>query len=432
MKASILIILLFTSFYVSAQRPLKYEDISKENETYPLGKNTFARITISAKANLHPYFKSDDKLQTPAKIDTLGEKIYYHLHLDVSQPGVRKNLEINISGFNPLDIPLILNANRWYRYNIYDPDSTMVDCYNQLMREGLNLFTNGMYDEAKEKYLSIKGCSEIGDMERVNNQIALIDSIQKWSILADADFARSDYSSAIKNFQRILENNPKDSYNRIRLMEVQQQQTKDCAVLFQIAENYFNEKDYNNARPLYEKIVEKSCNESSLALEKLQKIRSTRQHALTYEYADNAPIGLSTGNYKEHKVGGYFTIRFNPDLFELIRNERSEELKPELNISFGWTLKIVKPVWIFFGPGYTGVGQYVYAEDDINKEDNPTLKIYNAVSPELGLLGKIPLGKQTKVGITLRYTFQYRFALEKETSGYMGKTRNVFGVGLCF
>jgi tetratricopeptide (TPR) repeat protein len=434
MKASILIILLFITFCVFAQRPLEYEDISKENETYPLGKNTFAHVTISAKADFRPYFKSGDRLQTPAKTDTLGGKVYYHLHLDVPQPGTRKTVEINVSGFSPLDIPLVLDANRWYRYNIYDPDSTIVDCYNQLMREGMNLFTSGMYEEAQEKYLSVKRCSEIEDMEKVNKQITLIDSIQKWSVLADAAFARSDYSYAIKGFQHILENNPKDSYNRIRLIEAQQQQTKDCAALFGMAENYFEDKDYKSAKPLYEQVVEKSCNESSSALEKLQKIRSKGQlsHSLTYEYADNVPIGLSTGNYKEHKAGGYFTLRFNPDLFELIRTDGDEELKPELNVSFGWTLKVVKPVWIFFGPGYTGVGQYVYAAENINKEKDSTLKICSAISPEVGLLGKIPLGRNAKVGITLRYTFQYRFAIDKEYDEYIGKTKHVFGIGLCF
>ncbi|MDR1458811.1 MAG: hypothetical protein LBI60_01145 [Bacteroidales bacterium] len=431
MKTTILLIaLLFTTFCVSAQRPLKYDNYSKENEVYALGKNTFARVTISTKISLHPYFKSDDMLQTPAKIDTLGDKVYHHLHLGVPQPGTRKTLEINVNGFSPISIPLILNANSWYRYHIYDPDSTIVDCYNQLMREGMNLFTNGMYKEAIEKYLSVKKCSEIEDMERVNKQIALIDSIQKWSILADAAFARSDYSTAIKNFQHILENNPKDSYNRIRLMEARQQQTKDCAALFRMAENYFYDNDNNSAKPLYEKVVEKSCNESSLALEKLQKIRSKGQlsHSLTYEYAGNVPIGLSTGSYKEHKAGGYFTFRFNPDLFEMIRTDGDEELKPELNVSFGWALKVVKPIWIFFGPGYTGVGQYVYTAEDINKEEGPTLKIYSAISPEVGLLGKIPLGRNAKVGITLRYTFQYRFAIDKESEDYIGKIRNVFGI----
>ena len=48
------------------------------------------------------------------------------------------------------------------------------------------------------------------------------------------------------------------------------------------------------------------------------------------------------------------------------------------------------------------------------------------------LLGKIRLGKGIGIGIALRYTFQYRYAIEKDTEDYIGKTRHVFGVGFCF
>ena len=154
---------------------------------------------------------------------------------------------------------------------------------------------------------------------------------------------------------------------------------------------------------------------------------------MTYEISHNTPIGLSTGNYKDHKSSGYFTIRLNSDLFELARTAGDEKLKPELNISFGWTIKIINPVWIFFGPGYTGVGQYVAKKDNVaqeNGEKKLDLKIGNAVSPEVGLLGKIIITDQ--IGIALRYTYQYRFALDKDMQDYIGKSRHVFGIGICF
>jgi hypothetical protein len=121
----------------------------------------------------------------------------------------------------------------------------------------------------------------------------------------------------------------------------------------------------------------------------------------------------------------------NKEVFEAARTNLDSVAKPELNVSFGWTIKIVKPVWIFFGPGYTGVGKYIDDKaDSVNNEEILKLKISHAVSPEIGLVCKIPLAE--KIGITLRYTFQYRFAMNKEEIDYIGKTRQVFGIGLCF
>jgi tetratricopeptide (TPR) repeat protein len=329
----------------------------------------------------------------------------------------------------------VLNIDRWYRYDVYDPDPTIVDCYNQLMREGMNLFTNGMYEEAKGKYESVKNCSKVSDIGKVNEQIATIDSIQQWRMMADAAFARSKYADAIKDCQKILEKNPKDEYNRNRLTEARTQLRDDCGAIFRMAQTYFDEKDFGSAKPLYEQVIDKSCNESTLAYEKLREIRSKKQlpHALTYEYSDKIPIGISSGNYKEHKASGYFTLRFNPEMFELLRtNEDNKELRPELNVSFGWTVKIVKPVWIFFGPGYTGVGKYIVDEKEGNSGEDEKLKltIKHAVSPEAGLVGKVNLTDH--IGLVLRYTFQYRYALEKEATDFIGKTRHVFGVGFCF
>jgi hypothetical protein len=205
---------------------------------------------------------------------------------------------------------------------------------------------------------------------------------------------------------------------------------------FTNAEGFFIEKDYENAKDLYKKVVSLGCYNSANATVRLQEIKEIEKnkqqlsHVLTYEYADNTSIGISTGNYKEHKTSGYFTLRLNPDVFETMRSNLEDSKKPEINVSFGWTIKTVKPIWIFFGPGYTGVGEYVYDEEDINKEDDPKIKIHSAVSPEIGLLGKIKITKG--FGVALRYTFQYRFALKKDTEDYIGKTKHVFGFGFCF
>ncbi len=154
-------------------------------------------------------------------------------------------------------------------------------------------------------------------------------------------------------------------------------------------------------------------------------------HVLTYEFEKDVSIGFSTGKYNDNKSGGYFTLRANKGAFEAIRSNLDADARPELDLSFGWTIKIVKPMWIFFGPGYTGVGKYLPGVTSSGlTEEKLKLNIIHAVSPEAGVMCKIPLAR--KIGIAFRYTFQYRFALDKKEIDYIGKNRHVFGVGFCF
>ena len=436
MRTIIIFTLLFVTVNVFAQRQLEYEDRSKPEDICGMGDNE-ACITFSIKQTIPLLFYMDNKFKKPVSIDTIGVNTNYHLVFDASQGRGNRTITIHADGFTPLVFQKSLSPKQQLTYYLYDPDSTIVDCYNQLTREGLNLFKSGIYDEAAKKYEASKECSNVKNRDEIDKRIELISSIVMWRNLADAAYAHSDYATAIENLSKIYQANPEDKYAFNRLSEAQKKQQEDCAATFRMAETFFTEKDYKSAQPLYEKIVDRSCNESTTAITRLQEIRiqAQRPHVLTYEFSNNTPIGLSIGHYKDHKSAGYFTIRLNSDLFELARTDGNEKLKPELNISFGWTLRPVKeaPVWLFFGPGYTGVGQYSAKNDNTvqyNEDEKLTLNIAHAVSPEIGLLGKIIIAN--RVGIALRYTYQYRFALDKEMQDYIGKSRHVFGIGFCF
>jgi len=438
MKAIVFISLFFITLCASAQRELDSINQTKEGEVYYLGKNRFARITVSTELNIRLYFKSMNTLQTPAKIDTVGGKAYYHVDLDAKNYS-KTNLEIIANGFSPLNISWNnLQPNQWLRYYIYDPDSTLVDCYNQLTREGMKLFQAGDYGEAKRKYEETKTCSTLFDegLKYVDNRLQLIDTLILWRTMANEYFTNTDYIKAIAYYGKILEINPSDQSVRNKSSDAQRQLSENCKTNFDQATRYFNDKDWLNAQIQYQKVVDQQCpNFMAEAKNQLgiikDKLRNKCSNVLTYEDAKDVPVGFSIGSYKDHKVSGYFTLRLNSDVFEAIRTNTDSTKRPELNLSFGWSIPIVKPVWLFFGPGYTGVGQYVASSSDGQNAtpENLDLKINSAISPEIGLLGKIVLGK---VGIALRYTFQYRFALDKEMQDYVGQTRHVFGIGLCF
>ena len=106
----------------------------------------------------------------------------------------------------------------------------------------------------------------------------------------------------------------------------------------------------------------------------------------------------------------------------------------EAGVSFGWTFCPVPKfphVWLFFGPGYTGAGQYlselVELDDEEEDDDKYKFRWYNSFSPEVGAL--------IKVGpVALRYTFQYRLTFDDNSKDLFenNKTRHMLGFGICF
>lgn len=420
------------SLTIFAQRPLTVIDRSQPNDTY-LGQNKFACVTISAPKILQPLFYEGDSKKLPEETDSTGLDINYHLKFEIVKGYERNKITIHANSFEPLALNFWLNPNQQLKYYIFDADSTIIDCYNQLTREGMSLFRSGLYEEAQKKYEVAKTCSNVPTENDIDVRIALIDSISTWKTLGEVAFDTSNFLEAIKWYRKGFTLNPDDKFIEKCLSQSMAVQTENCRVNFETAEKYFEDRDYNNAETLYKKVIELRCGNEHYAVQKIREITNLKKlsSVFTYEFEQDVPIGFSTGKYKDNKSGGYFTLRVNEEVFEALRSNLGADGRPELNLSFGWTIKLVKPMWIFFGPGYTGVGKYMAEEiAPGSTEEKLKLNISHAVSPEIGLMCKIPLLK--KIGIAFRYTFQYRFALDKQDIDYIGKNRHVFGAGFCF
>ncbi len=375
-----------------------------------------------------------------------GDSVYYLRFIVGEYKGVdytSQKLEVSSPGYFPLKMPLNLQPSESKQFFVCD-SKVGVGCYYRYRDEGQDLFRKAMYEEAKGKYKLALECPDFVPDSEVERRIYQIDSILNWRKMADLNFDLLDYRAAYSGYFKIFSINDADRYVANRMAESQKKLNEDCYVCYDKAENYFKEKNYEKAKELYTRMIAQGCPQTLDANSRLIMINdldeSNRQRAsvLTYEYQKDTPIGFSYGKYKDHKSGGYFTLRINKDVFEAMRSNTDSITKPEVNVSFGWTIKIIKPLWIFFGPGYTGVGQYEPKELDENKttgnpseDEKLTLNIKSAISPEIGLMVKLS-SKKLRCGLALRYTFQYRFALEKESESYIGKTQNVLGIGICF
>lgn len=437
------------------QRSLEIKDVSSELNVFS-GKDTEAGIVFSCPANISLSFESShDKVVDVYNKEQKGEEMFYYLRFNTGKKYRGRKLTIHANDYAPLTIAAELTPKELKQYQLLDPDAEFVyGCYYEYRKRGTDFFQKTMYPEAKEQYSIAKECSDCPVDANLDELIANIDSISMYQKQAEEAYELLDYRKAGDLYAKIMMLNPSDTQAAERRYNCVSLYGTDCKKFFDYAETYKEEGEYEKALELYQKVVDLNCSNALVASEQakririLQQSRKQRARVYAYEYSKSASIGLTTGTYKKRKVGGYFSLSLHPDVFQLMRDDYDKADEAELNVSFGFTINPVPkfPVWIFFGPGYTGVGRYensdgsLYVPGSYKKDtqsdgtsdgegegemEEPKLKVYSAIAPEVGLLGKIgPL--------VLRYTFQYRFALSKDDDDKIKSSRHAFGIGFCF
>ena len=273
-----------------------------------------------------------------------------------------------------------------------------------------------------------------------------------------------EYKLANSYYNKILELNPNDEFAERRSELSFQKFSQDCRSIFTKAEYFFKEKEYEKAKPLYEQVVAQECtNNLAIATDRINTItalnRARQDHSrvFSYEYRIDVPIGFSYGSYRMHRVGGFFQMDMNKTVFDAIRGDckYGDTKFPELNMAFGWTVKIANPVWIHFGPGLTGkmyFGTYKkdcypkkgYGETDLLDTQKMGTDLTSSKEiPETYEDGwkkaNIALGISPVAGITVKYSYfalrlsyQYRWSIKSELEDFLGVSRLSVGVGLSF
>ena len=439
MNKLVIIPILFFCFsdYLYSQRIFEYKTdeainvfIDKDPEILNSG-GAQAGVTISCVSNIPLTFETNiDKTVDVYNKEQKGAITYYYLRFIVGRYKgsnyIGRELQVLADNFIPLKIKLDLQSGESKIFEIFDPNvNSSVGCFYQHFNEAADLYKKAMYKEAQEKYRQSMDCADYQNNLGVLQKIETINSIIMLRDKADYFFNVSNYKAALDSYQKIIIYNSDDQYANGKIKEALDKYAESCNSYFNLAENYFNEGKYDDAIKFYDLVLTQSCSHSDLATSKLAEIKKIRQNSnprekiILYEIAGNAPFGISAGKYEKTRISGYFSIRTNMYFFKGMSSSNKKEGKPEINISVGATKMVYDRTFVFAGIGYTGVGDWY------KKSDDNTMRLHPAISPEVGVLYKIG-------PVALRYTFQYRVAFEKDYHDYIGRIKNIAGIGYCF
>lgn len=434
-----------------AQNVLEVSDVSQTNDIYSSDTDNGAVVIKCNKSIPLSFESSMDKTAQPYSTDIEGSDSVYYLEFPTGDRYRGRILTLMAPGYSSVDVPMELRPKQVVTLKVIDPNS-MVDagCYRGHRNKGVEELKNMNYEEAKAQFGVACECSDVDTAEN-NRNIALVDTLIEYRKQADVAFSLLDYRKAATIYNKIVNLNPYDSFALDRQKTCVTRFSSECETTFRQAEYYFNEKQYDKAKSLYQRVVRDECNQMTFASAKLNQIESyetakkNHAHVLTYEYNKETPIGFSYGKYNMHKAGGFIAFDINSKVFELMRNNCAVPDHPELNLAFGWTLKIANPVWIYFGPGFTTKAYYgdykvsnneakFYPDKDGNPPTDKRGQVYNdsakinltfAISPVIGICAKYSY-------FSFRITYQYRFAMQAQFKDFMRQQRISIGIGAAF
>ena len=458
------VLLAFVANMAFAQNVLQITDVSQPNDVFSSSDDGAALMIRCHRSIPLRFTSSMDKSADPFKTELQGTDSIYYIAFPTGDRYRGRELTVYAKGYAPVSYELDLRPKQLVTLNIIDPNS-MVDagCYRGHRNKGMEELKNMNYEEARNQFVVASECSDVDSVEN-NRNIARADSLIDTRQKADAAFRLLDYRLASQYYSEVLALNPYDTYASNRNTMCVQNFQQECMTMYTKAEHYYNEKDYDKAKELYQTIINKECSMTTIATERINAISSLqtakKDHArvFTYEWRKDSPIGLSYGKYNMHKVGGFFQMDFNAKVFDAIRKDchYGDEKFPELNIAFGWTVKIYDPIWIHVGPGFTGkmyYGSYLsdkYPEkgfgetelldqkemgSDLTLPRNDVPANYEdgwkkanfafAVSPIIGITAKYSY-------FAIRLTYQYRWSVQSKLQDFMGRSRLSVGVGVAF
>ena len=448
-----------------AQGVLQMTDISQPNDVFSSAEDEAAVIIRCHESIPLKFISTMDKSADPFQTELQGTDSVYYIAFPTGNRYRGRELTIIARGYSPVVLNLELQPKQLLSYQIIDPNATVdAGCYREHRNKGIEEIKNANYEEARNQFIVARECSDC-DTEENEKNIANADSLILFRAQAEEAFKMLDYVHAGKLYSKVIALNPYDTYATNRNTICVQNFSKECGAIFSKAEFYYSEHDFDKAKELYEQVIAKECtNNLAIATERLnainlqQRARRDHSHVISYEYRKDVPIGIHTGSYNMHKAGGFFQLDLNTTVFDAARSDcrYGDKNFAEMNMAFGWTIKIVNPVWIHFGPGFTGkmyYGTYLkdkyptigYGESDLldTKEMGNDLTLPKSEIPEQYEDGwkkaNFAFGVSPVIGLTFKYsyfalrlTYQYRWSIQSKLKDFVGTSRLSVGVGVAF
>ena len=447
---------------IKAQYTLEVEDITNDADIYSSrDSETLVVVRCHKDIPLKSFYTQLDLDIEPEWTELEGTDSIYSFEMPTGNDYPDRTLRITADGYQTTFIKLgRLEPKKIYTFQLRDPDA-MVDagCYREHRNKGMEEMRNTRYDEARAQFIVARECSDVDKVENELN-IAKVDSILSYQRQALVATELLDYLTAADYYNKIYLTNPYDKYADEKRTESMQKYRSECDIYFKQAESYYNDKEYSKAEQLYQKILKNGCPESTMANSRILKISNItklkKQHArvFTYEYMKDMPIGIHYGKYKMKKAGGFINLNLSGNVFKFAKgdlhyNSTSNDKNPkqdfpEMNINFGWTVKIANPVWIYFGPGasakcYFGHYEEIKEGSSVIEEAYPTnneavanvdcdskkINVAFAVSPTIGITVKYSW-------FAIRLGYEYRYCTKRQLRDFMGEHRLTFGAGIAW
>ena len=282
-----------------AQNVFEVKDISQPNDVYSSADDEAALVIRCHQSIPLKFSSSMDKSAEPFRSEIQGSDSVYYIAFPTGNRYRGRELTISSPGFFPIVIQLDLQPKQLLSLQVTDPNA-LVDagCYRGHRNKGVEEIKNSNYEEARNQFIVARNCSDCDKDENEAN-IALTDSLILYRQKGDAAFRLLDYVTAGNFYSKILALNAYDTYASNRNTLCVQNFSEECSTLFTKAEYYYTEKEYDKAKELYEKVVEKECRNMTLAVDRLNGInslsRAKKDHARVFTYEDrkDVPIGFS-------------------------------------------------------------------------------------------------------------------------------------------
>lgn len=451
--------LLCSATVVFSQKKLSIKDVTPELSVYPCQDRYEALVVIRCSEEFELEFKSNVDKELNITREKEGSEAIYNIVFKTREEGTSfkgRMLSIMAPSFDKLYLPLELKQKEKKEYIVSDPYSSLRSIFYTSLEKGNELFSVGMYDQAKDQYHIAQRCPEYKDFEnRIDEYITLCDSMTYWTAIVDTAEARGDYYRAKAYLEKMSYKNTNCTTLRERYYNIQQAYATRCNADMANGLQYMLDGYYEKAKKTFQNAVDMRSprtGEAELKLHEIEKLtfkKTNRTRTFFYQYTDNLPLGFTYANCNPTKTGGYFSMGLNKQCFDLLTNVNKTysdvRLDYEVAVSAGWVVPIFRSYvfanftpFSYSGGGYsltkvgnagnTDNGQYgSNSETNVIPFLNQNIQWYNAVSPEIGIIVKY-------WHVALNYKFQYRYWIGQNENmvSRLGSTSHSIGIGFAW